>query len=168
MFKQLHLMHLTTLLVALIATPVYANTQLDDKMAIEGLIKNFSTHWHDSDAHGLAMFWRADGDFINPAGMMLKGREQIEAFYSQAFKMGYAGSTVDTTIDQLRFLTPDLALVDGEFTINGASMGDHKERPAEHGYFTVIAERTSGQWMVVSNREMEPLAPAQSAAAPST
>ena len=156
------------LLAVLIATPVHASTQLDDQMAIGKLINNFSVVWHDSDAHGLAMFWKPDGDFVNPAGMMLKGREQIEAFYAQAFKLGYEGSTVDTTIDQLRFLTPDIALVDGEFTITGASTSDHKERPAEHGYFTVIAERVSGQWMVASNREMEPLPSAQSAAAPST
>lgn len=168
MSKRANLMNLTMLLAALIATPVHASTQLDDQMAIGKLINSFSVVWHDGDAHGLAMFWKTDGDFVNPAGMMLKGREQIEAFYAQAFKMGYGGSTVDTTIEQLRFLTPDLALVDGEFTIKGASTSDHKERSAEHGYFTVIAERVSGQWMVASNREMEPLPSAQSTPAPGT
>ena len=114
MLKQAKFMHFTLLLAALIAMPAHATTQLADKTAIERLIKNFSVLWHDSNAHGLAMFWKPDGDFVNPSGMMLKGRKQIEAFYAQAFKMGYGGSTVDTTIDQLRFLTPDLALVDGQ------------------------------------------------------
>lgn len=168
MSKQASFMNLIAVSAALIATPVHANTQLDDQMAIGKLIKNFSVLWHNSDAHGLARFWKPDGDFVNPAGLMLKGRDQIEAFYAEAFKMGYGGSTVDTTIDQIRFLTPDLALVDGEFIIKGASTSAHSERPAEHGYFTVIAEKVSGQWMVASNREMEPLPPAQSPAAPGT
>lgn len=156
MFKQMQFLTFAALLAALVVTPVHAATELEDELAIGNLIGNFSVLWHQSDAHGLSMFWVADGDFLNPAGMMLRGRGQIEAFYAQAFKMGYAGSTVETTIERVHFLAPDLAIVDGEFDITGASTTEHKPKPAEHGYFTVIAQKSTGKWMVVSNREMEP------------
>ncbi len=81
------------------------------------------------------MYFLPDGDFINPDGVLMKGRPQIEQCYAQVFGMGYAGSTATATVDQLRFLKVDLALIDGEFGITDAIAKDH-QLPAERGRCT--------------------------------
>lgn len=141
---------------SLISLPATARTQTGDTAMIQNLIGSFTAHWHDSDARGLAMFWISNGDFINPDGQYLKGRDQIQGFYAQAFSMGYAGSEATATVDRIRFLKPDLALVDGRFEISGAVSKDRQSLPIEKGYYTALVEKESGRWWIVSNREMEP------------
>ena len=127
-----------------------------DKTAIKSLIGDFAALWHKSDAHGLSMFWSPDGDFINPDGLVMNGRQQIEDFYAHAFAMGYAGTTATATIDNVRFLKPEIAVVDGAFGISGMVAADHQALPSERGRYTVILRKLDGRWWIVSNREMEP------------
>ncbi len=141
---------------SLINLPATAHTRANDEAAIRNLLTNFTVHWHDSDARGLAMFWTPDGDFINPDGTYLKGRQQIQGFYAQAFSMGYAGSRATATVEHIRFLKPDLALIDGKFRISGAVTKDRQPLPVEKGYYTAVVKEESGRWWIVSNREMEP------------
>jgi len=143
-------------LVILASYPAMAAAPDGNERAIKALLESFAAKWHDSDAHGLSMFWSADGDFINPDGLVLKGRREIEGFYSQAFSMGYAGSKAAATVDQIRWLKPDLALVDGAFEITGATGSDHRQLPAEKGRYTVVLKKENGHWWIVANREMEP------------
>lgn len=146
------------MLAALVITPMaHATTHATDETAIRTLMASFTTRWHKSDAQGLSRFWIPDGDFVNPSGTVLKGRQEIAGFYAQAFSMGYGGSTATATINQIRFLTPVIAVVDGEFEIIGAPIREQRGLPAENGRYTVIVEKVSGRWFIVSNREMEPL-----------
>lgn len=140
-----------------IAPMTHANVRNSDETAIHHLMESFTIHWHKSDARGLSMFWIPDGDFVNPSGTVLKGRQEIAGFYAQAFSMGYGGSTATATIDQLRFLSSTIAVIDGKFEIIGAPARERQGLPAEKGRYTAIVEKISGRWFIVSNREMEPL-----------
>lgn len=146
------------LLLALFAAPlaVLANDYPSEDAALKGLISSFTSAWHQGDAHALSMFWLADGDFINPSGQMLHGRKEIEAFYAGAFARGYAGSTATASIDKVRLVRSDLAVVDGTFEITGAVTPDHQAIPPESGRYTVVAEKRDGKWWIIANREMEP------------
>jgi len=99
----------------------------------------------------------SDLSFRVPDGSLIKGRSQIENFYSGVFAGGYGASTAIATIDQLRFLSADLALVDGQFTVRRVLSANDQQLPPERGFFTIIAQRVSGRWLIVANREMEPL-----------
>jgi uncharacterized protein (TIGR02246 family) len=124
--------------------------------ALKELMSNFTGDWHRSDAHALSMFWVADGDFTNPSGQVMHGRAEIEAFYAAAFAHGYSGSTATASIENIRFVRPDVAIIDGTFQIVGAVTADHQPIPPETGRYTVLAERVSGKWWIIANREMEP------------
>ncbi len=149
--------HYLFLFLSIAVTPtVFAETRAQEETAIRNLMGSFTADWHISDAHALSMYFLPDGDFINPDGALMRGRPQIEQFYAQAFGMGYAGSTATATVDQLRFLKADLALIDGEFGITGAITKDHQQLPAERGRYTAILKKQAGHWWIISNREMEP------------
>ena len=141
----------------LAASVANADNRDPDRDAIYGLIDSFVTCWDRADARGLSMLWQANGDIIVPDGSLVKGRNQIENFYSGVFAGGYGVSTAIASIDQLRFLSADLALIDGQFTIRRVLSVNNQELPPERGFFSIIAERTSGRWLIVAVREMEPL-----------
>jgi hypothetical protein len=44
------------------------------------------------------MLWQADGDIIVPDGSRVKGRNQIENFYSGVFAKGYGASRAIATV----------------------------------------------------------------------
>jgi uncharacterized protein (TIGR02246 family) len=146
------------LLVTLAAASVVnANNRDRDRDAIYGLIDSLVACWDRADAPGLAMLWQADGDIIVPDGSLLKGRQQIENFYSGVFAGGYRASTARAAVRQLRFLSADLALVDGQFIVRRVLSANNHELPPESAFFSIVAKKVSGRWLIVASREMEPL-----------
>ena len=144
-------------LVLLAASVANADNRDPDRQAIHGLIDSFVTCWDRADAEQLSMLWKADGDIIVPDGSLIRGRHQIENFYAGVFAGGYSASTAIASIDQLRFLSANLALIDGQFTIRRVLSANNQELPPERGFFSIIAQRSSGRWLIVAVREMEPL-----------
>ena len=146
---------LPVMLVA--ASVVNADNRDRDRKAIYGLIDSLVACWDRADAQGLSMLWQADGDIIVPDGSLLRGRNEIENFYSGVFAGGYGASTATAPIGQLRFLSADLALIDGQFIVRRVLPANSQELPPERGFFSIIAQRVSGCWLIVAVREMEPL-----------
>ena len=54
----------------------------------------------------------------------------------------------------MRFLTPDVAIVDGQWTITGARDASGKELPPIKGRGVEIARKTDNRWRFVATREM--------------
>jgi uncharacterized protein (TIGR02246 family) len=148
------------------ASVVNADNRERDRDAIYGLIDSFVTCWDRADAERLSMLWKADGDIIIPDGSLIRGRNRIENFYAEVFAGGYSASTAIASIDQLRFLSADLALVDGQFTIRRVLAANNQELPPERGFFSIVAQKVSGRWLIVASREMEPLLGANIVAQP--
>ena len=144
--------------VMLIAASVAnADNRDPDRDAIYGLIDSLAACWNRADAQALSMLWQSDGDMIVPDGSLLRGRNQIENFYSGVFADGYGTSTAIATIGQLRFLSADLALIDGQFIVRRVLPANNQELPPERGFFSITAQKVSSRWLIVASREMEPL-----------
>jgi len=148
---------LTALYVLLLSSTAFASVGSADEAKIKDMIADFATAWHKTDAQALSMFWTPDGDFINPNGLVMNGRTEIQGFYAQAFAMGYAGTTASATVSKIKFLSSTMAMVDGTFEISGRTGNDGKVSPPEAGRYTVILVKRSGRWWILANREMEPL-----------
>jgi hypothetical protein len=78
----------------------------------------------------------------------------MEEFLIPMIKAGVGKVTQQSTIERVRFLTPDLAIVDGSWTITGARDAAGKELPPIRGRGVEIAQRKDGQWRFVATREM--------------
>jgi len=67
-------------------------------------------------------------------------------------KSGVGQQTV--TIDQIRFITPELAAVDGSWIVAGARGGDGKELPPIKGRGFELVKKNAGRWHFIVTREM--------------
>ena len=59
----------------------------------------------------------------------------------------------------VRFLKPDVAVVDGAWETTGAHTSSGKELPTLKGFFTLALVKKKGQGHVTSSRTMVPVSP---------
>jgi len=81
------------------------------KMPFRELLDRQVMGWDAGDPEDYASVFTADADYVTFLGSHYKGREALAASYAPLFKKLLKGSRLNTEITQLRFLTPDVALI---------------------------------------------------------
>jgi uncharacterized protein (TIGR02246 family) len=100
--------------------------------------------WNAGDPEAYASVFTPDADYVTFLGSHYKGREAIAASYAPLFKKLLKGSRLETDIIQLRFLTPDVALIQANAAVTKTA--GRRERPNTR-VNTSIAVRTEGGWL---------------------
>ena len=57
-------------------------------------------------------------------------------------------------VEQIRFITPELATVDGSWIVTGARDGEGKELPPIRGRGFKLVQKNAGRWRFLVTREM--------------
>lgn len=118
----------------------------EDDKAIDKVADEFLAAIHRKDAKAAAALFTPDGDWINPAGQLVRGREAIERELGEFFGEPGRGKLVTTRL-QARFLAPTVAVVDGTSQSVPAQSGP----PAEHRH-TVMLVKQDGRWQIAGIR----------------
>jgi uncharacterized protein (TIGR02246 family) len=120
-----------------------------DKDAIRELIDRQVRGWAAGDAEAYAGVFTPDADYVTFLGSHYKGRTAIAASYAPLFEKLLKGSRLDFEITQLRFLTPDVALVHA----NGAVVrGRGRRGRRKTRVNTTVAVRTDGRWVLAASQ----------------
>ena len=88
-----------------------------------------------------------DADFIHILGGYYTGRAAIEAGHRMIFGTIYKGSTVRYSVEKIRFLRPDVAIVSLRQYLQfqeGGAASELEARP------TIVAEKVDGRWRIVA------------------
>jgi uncharacterized protein (TIGR02246 family) len=120
-----------------------------DEDAIRELLDCQVMGWAAGDAEQYASVFTPDADYVTFLGSHYKGRAAIAASYVPLFRKLVKGSRLDFEITQLRFITPDVALIHA----NGAVV-KRRRRRGRRGtrVTTTIAVRTDGQWQLAASQ----------------
>lgn len=86
-------------------------TPTEDERALRALIAATEAAWNASDSVGFAATMTEDVDFVSMLGERYHGREIVERGHRHILDTIYKASRVRYTIEVLRFLKPDVALV---------------------------------------------------------
>lgn len=144
------------LLVVIVGWGTIAMTQTEkhDERIIRDMVTEAVRRLNAGDMTVIREFWDDDADYVSVGGQLIRGRSGLEAFLSQMLKSSDKRPTQVATIDQVRFLTPDVAIVDGQWTITGAHDASGKELPPLKGRGVEIARKTDNGWRFAATREM--------------
>ncbi len=139
-----------------------ANVDVDhaDKAAISAVITDrFLAGWNTHDAHLFASAFAADSDFTNVRGVGASGRENIEKFHAQAFQKMFMQSHQTAEVKRIRFLKPDVAVVDVRWEMTGALSPEGASIPLRTGLLDLVFTSSSNGWLitVMHNQELTPL-----------
>lgn len=148
--------------LATIVAPALVAAEADEA-AIRKVHADFTAAWNRHDPAALAGSWAPDGDLINPEGRWAKGKAEVQKAFVDEQAGIFKSSTFANTIQSVRFLTPNMAIVDASFEI--ANMTPPNAPPmTQKGLYKSIMVKDGGKWWTASAMAMAPVqAPAPAA-----
>ncbi|WP_353369057.1 SgcJ/EcaC family oxidoreductase [Mycobacterium sp.] len=119
-----------------------------DEDAIRELLDRQIMGWDAGDSEAYASVFTSDADYITFLGSHYKGRDAIAASYAPLLRKLLKGSRLHTKVAQLRFLSPDVALIQTDAAvIKGTRRNRRKTRVN-----TSIAVRTEDGWLLAASQ----------------
>jgi uncharacterized protein (TIGR02246 family) len=98
-------------------------------------------------------FWDENADYVSVDGRLITGRAQMRAFFREILSSNIGGVQQVNSLD-IRFLTPEFAIVDGAWTVSSAQDEAGNDLPPINGRGVEIAQKRDGKWRFVATREM--------------
>ena len=135
------------------ATSKSASTSAEDDAAIRDLVRRYVNARDQRDPKAIDALFTEDADQYTTSGEWRRGRAQIVpgALASSARNSGRR----DITVETVRYVTKDVAIADGPYTITASETG-----PARTMWTTLVVKREAGGWRIAAIRNMAPTGPA--------
>tara|TARA_R110002111_G_scaffold191869_1_gene258157 strand:- start:46270 stop:47211 length:942 start_codon:yes stop_codon:yes gene_type:complete len=125
-----------------------ASSKPDSNLAeLKAANLEFVKAFNHRDANAIAGMWTEDGDYIDETGMRYAGRDAIHSEFERYFHTSY-GRKINLHASSIRFLRPDIVLIDGTSEVDPAPAG----KPVI-GHFSAIRVKHDGKWLLTSVRE---------------
>jgi uncharacterized protein (TIGR02246 family) len=131
-----------------------ATTRVDraaDEAAVRQVEAAYDRAWDAGDLASLLRLCDADVVVIDPSGRTSVGREEMERMLSSLFDGAGKGSTHSSDIVGVHFVTADVALADGEATIEGFALSPGDGQALRHRFTDVLVKRSEG-WRIAQVR----------------
>jgi uncharacterized protein (TIGR02246 family) len=133
---------------------------LDDTAQVKQASKDFASAWNKKDAKAIGNLFSRDGDMVCPDGKVETGSSAVEGFFSKEFAEGgpMKKCNLEITKENVRFITPDVALSDLDCTMTGMTKPDGTEAAGPMtNHVVVISKKEGGQWKIAAARPGIPL-----------
>jgi uncharacterized protein (TIGR02246 family) len=141
--------------------PAARASQKGEDAAIQKRHDEWVAAWNGHDPKLMASFWVENGDLMNPYGKQATGRQAIEKFF-EAEQTGtgpMVGTTYTGTIENIRYITRNIAVVDVAGEVSGMKGPDGAAMPPFKHHVIWVTEKKDGKWMSVAARAFVPVSP---------
>jgi uncharacterized protein (TIGR02246 family) len=104
----------TALAIVLAACALAATagaTDSSDEAAIRDNVRQMETGWNRKSGALFARPFAEDADYVVINGMHIRGREAIDKGHQQIFDTIYKETTLSLSVEKVRYLRPDVAVV---------------------------------------------------------
>ena len=137
----------------------------DSEAAIRRIVAEQALAWNAGDGSRYANHVAADASFTNIFGMVMYGAPAFASRHQEILATFYKGTTKQLVIHRLRFVTPDVAIVDIDNAIHGVkAMPAGITVPADGIVRTQLLEvfvRRNGQWWIEAYHNVDVKTPAK-------
>ena len=111
--------------------------------------------WNKGDADAYSRHFAKDGTFTNLLGMFFQGREAFRERHDADFHGAYRGSTKQLDIISLKFVRPDVAIVETLQTVSGLpETPSGYERGCERAIANEVVTIVGEGWRRMENRDV--------------
>jgi uncharacterized protein (TIGR02246 family) len=133
------------------AKPVMPAKIEDSYTGLSPAGRAFVAAWNSHDAAALAALWHEDGDLINPAGRVAKGRAQIETLFRDEQSTLMRSTTLALRELAVHHSDPNVRFEDWDVEITGMQ-GPEGLLPLAKVLFFRVLTRQKGEWRLASAR----------------
>ena len=143
-------------LIALVAISLRSFSQEDkiyhtkDLDILKSLPVKWEKYWNNHDMDSLGTMLREDVDFVNLAGVWLKGKAASIKLLKLVHNTTFKSSVWRTDSLEVRFVKPDLAILHIGWGISGDVDPDGITRKPRHGMFTWVCIKEKRQWQLLA------------------
>ena len=127
----------------------------NDEAPIREIVSKYVDARERMDPQAVASLFTSEADQLVSSGEWRKGREAVVRGAMASSRSTGGKRTI--TVEQVRFVTPDVAIADGRYELTGLSGGTTRSMWA-----TIVVQKTSAGWRIAAIRNMLPAAPAAS------
>ena len=128
-----------------------------DEAAVRALYQQLIDGWNRGSGGDFAAAFTEDGDLVAFDGTHFEGREEIIPFHQELFDKWLKGSRLVGQVRDLRFLSPDVALM---HAVGSTVMrGKGEPSPGRDSIQTLVAVRQDGEWRLAAfqNTRVRPM-----------
>jgi uncharacterized protein (TIGR02246 family) len=120
----------------------------EDERELQELVGRIDEAWNRRDSKAFSDLFEEQADFRFHTGLTLRGRSEIERHYLEHFPKIREGEKHATTIRQIRFIRPDVSILDSEVELFrlGENRGEKEIRLKLMN--TIVASKEGGQWFI--------------------
>lgn len=118
-----------------------------DEQALSDIVADLETAWNLSDSIRWASHFANDAMFIHIYGGQHDGRTAIEASHRQIFDTIYRDSRNKLSLHEIRFIRPDVAIVQTRAHLKFQAGGEAREI---HSRPTMVAIKENDRWQIVA------------------
>ncbi|MGC2057896.1 MAG: SgcJ/EcaC family oxidoreductase [Candidatus Sulfotelmatobacter sp.] len=137
--------------------------EAQDEAAVRALGDNFAKGFVQKNAELRASLFTQDGTFVTPVGDFLQGRAaMVKDFGPEAQQAVTATTQAAFSNYRVRFINPDVAVVDALLTVHNVNGPDGMIIPVIPIKFFYVAARHGDQWLIEDGRAHFAPAPANS------
>ena len=130
----------------------YAN---DDESAVRNVLAEYEVSWNSHDTAAFGRLFTEDCDYVNIAGVHWKGVQEIVQRHAELFQKRLKTAVRKLTGVEVRFSTPDVALVHATWDVTGWSRPSGEAVPVLKEITTAVVVKTNGKWLITSFQNTE-------------
>ena len=127
----------------------------NDESPIREIVSKYVDARERNDPKAVEALFTGDADQLVSSGEWRKGRDAVVQGAMASSRSTGGKRTI--TVEQVRFVTPDVAIADGRYELTGLSSETNRSMWA-----TLVVKKTSNGWRISAIRNMLPAAPAPS------
>jgi uncharacterized protein (TIGR02246 family) len=124
---------------------------------LENFVDRYEETWQLHDAERLATFFAEDADMIMGIEPRIVGRAAIEAWWSQYFSRIDSRRILSISIESIRLLSPDIAVLNVATTTSGIHSTTNESLEPRKARGTWVVVRTDGDWKISALRAHSPV-----------
>ena len=150
--------------ILVLAGPLTAQSR-SDTAAVQNIVKNEIETWNKGDAAGYSRDFAVSGTFTNIRGQFFTGYPGYLKQHQVIFQGIFKQTTLKQEIVSLKFIRPDVAILETATTVNGAAQGPLGVTRDANGRIRTrlmqVVAKENGVWKIMTyhNVDVKPQIP---------
>lgn len=144
-----------TCTLILFTITLFAQNNATDEASIKAVKKQQEAAWNKHDWNTFSSYFTDDGTLINFVGQFWKGRNDILTHFKQLGDCCLSPTSLKFEVKNIRFLTPEIAVVYTEETLFADKDYDvpfrkYKKGDTDYKVLTDVFVKTNNEWKITS------------------
>ena len=131
------------------------NYENDDESAVRNVLAEYTVSWNRRDMAAFGRLFTENCDYVNIAGVHWTGVPEIVQGHAELFQNRLKTAVRTLTGAEVRFSTPDVAVVHATWDVTGSSRPTGEAAPVLKEITTMVMVKTDGKWLITAFQDTE-------------